>query len=86
MKIKEDLADELKKVAKTGPPSFNDCENYTYFCVIILPKIFEKLRQEKRLVKEDCIVKFGIEERKYSGEMYEGTPTGDGSSSGSSNS
>ena len=76
----------MKKLAKAGAPDFNDCENYTYFCVIVLPKIFEVLRKEKRLKQEDCLVKFGTEERKYCGETYEGEPTGMGTSTGSSNS
>ena len=74
----------MKKLIEADVPNFDNYETYTYFCVAVLPNVFEKLRQEKRLKLSDDVVEFSADKRKYSGEMCDGEPTGNGTSIGSS--
>ena len=42
--IPEDVADEMKKLITADAPNFDNYETYSYFCIAVLPNIFEKLR------------------------------------------
>ena len=45
MGIQLELAEEILRLIKSGAPEFNNYETYTYFCVIVWPRLCEKLRQ-----------------------------------------
>ena len=74
----------MRRLIKAEAPNFNNYETYTYFCVAVLPNIFEKLRQEKRLVLSTDEIEYSADKRKYTGELCNGEPTGNGTSIGSS--
>ena len=67
----------MKKLITADAPNFNDIETYSYFCVIVLPSMFEKLRQEKRLEHvTNKEITFTGDVRHYTGEWFEGEPCG----------
>ena len=81
--IPNDMGAEMGRLINAGAPNFNNHETYSYFCVMVLPNIFEKLRTEKRLQKvENKEVEFKGDVRLYTGECFEGEPAGIGTSVG----
>ena len=73
----------MERLIKADAPNFNNHETYSYFCITVLPSIFEKLRLEKRLEKvEKKEIEFKGDVRLYTGECFEGEPAGKGTSVG----